>query len=375
DGEELHTYGTSPLNPDTDYDGLSDGIEVKMGYSPIVYNEHISVSNIETHIRILSGEIPRPASMGGGYIGWEDDYWNDTSKSWEYGWVYSRFAGTEGCELAAEYIYNTFDSYGLTVEYEYFTAESWISKHSTSDPKHEILWPHYTSANVVATLQGTNTADDSYYLICAHYDTIAQKEGSNEILASMQQPGADDNAVGVAALLELARIFSQYQPKNMIRFVAFSGEEQGLDGSNAYKSGQYGDNILAVINMDMIGYNVNNVLAVDFNGAGYAGSKHPLVSLIEGINAQYTIGLTIQDLYGEGKNLWSDHKTFFEAEYTTYGAIMLIEEILPDGNPVNKENYHKSTDTIGNIDMLFVNKVGEIALILIARLAEGQAWN
>lgn len=79
-----------------------------------------------------------------------------------------------------------------------------------------------TYSNVVAELPGATTPQ-TIYIIGAHYDHI-----------SGDRPGGDDNASGVAALLEAARVLSQYRFESTIRFVAFNAEEDGLLGSNDY---------------------------------------------------------------------------------------------------------------------------------------------
>ncbi|MBS4056151.1 MAG: M28 family peptidase [Bacteroidales bacterium] len=102
------------------------------------------------------------------------------------------------------------------------------------------------SDNVIATMQGTVYPDE--YVICgSHYDSY-----SNSGLA----PGADDNASGTAAVIELARILSQYTFDRTIVFCTFSGEEYGLYGSEAYASRCADQNmdIQGYFNLDMIGY-------------------------------------------------------------------------------------------------------------------------
>ena len=81
------------------------------------------------------------------------------------------------------------------------------------------------SHNLEAILPGTESQQS--VLITAHLDSTTF--GSVSIA-----PGADDNASGSSAVLEAARILSQYQFKHTIRFVLFTGEEQGLIGSRAY---------------------------------------------------------------------------------------------------------------------------------------------
>jgi hypothetical protein len=137
-----------------------------------------------------------------------------------------RYTGSLNCTLAARYIYHAFEEMGLTVEY---------------DPWH---FGRFTSENVVATLPGTDPGDTAQYILCGHYDTVAGA------------PGADDDGSGTAAVLAIASVLSKYDFNHTIKFITFSGEEVGTYGSFTYArdASFRGDNIRAVLNMDMIGY-------------------------------------------------------------------------------------------------------------------------
>lgn len=100
------------------------------------------------------------------------------------------------------------ESYDLPVEFETFTYSG------------------RTYENVVAIQLGS-THPDQEYIIGAHYDSVSN-------------PGADDNASGVALVLETARILSQYESGYTIRYIAFDMEEVGLKGSKAYVSATRG---------------------------------------------------------------------------------------------------------------------------------------
>jgi len=139
-----------------------------------------------------------------------------------------RVTGTEACREAAGYIASQFEEYGLSVR--------------------QISWENggYEDINVEGTLEGVNKSSDEIYVVCAHYDSVP---GS---------PGADDNGSGTAAVLAVASVLSNYKFQHTIRFVTFSGEEEGLLGSDDYagRAQNNGDNIVGVINADMIGYTV-----------------------------------------------------------------------------------------------------------------------
>lgn len=151
------------------------------------------------------------------------------------------------------------------------------------------------AANVIGILEGTDpTLKSEAIVIGAHYDhlglggagSLAPKEG--EI-----HHGADDNASGVAGVLELARIFSAQPPRRTLVFMAFSGEEEGLLGSNYYVNHPLVPlaNTAAMINMDMIGRMKNKTLTV-----GGIGTAEEWRSLVE--NANLLQGMTVTSAAG-----------------------------------------------------------------------------
>jgi hypothetical protein len=142
----------------------------------------------------------------------------------------ARYTGSENISLAAEYLYNCFENIGLNVSY------------------HDWNFGGFQGKNIVATLSGNNPESEGVFVMSAHYDC---SEGSM---------GANDDGSGVAGMLAIAEIMSKYSFNYTIRFIAFSGEEVGTYGSFTYARDAYnkGDNIVAVLNVDMIGYAVTN---------------------------------------------------------------------------------------------------------------------
>jgi hypothetical protein len=131
--------------------------------------------------------------------------------------------------LAQNWIKGVFESYGLTTQLFGFTM------------------PQGTpSSNVIATKTGTLYPTE-YVIIGGHYDSYT---------GGTVEPGADDNASGTCGILEVARILSQHSFDRTIIFCAFSGEEYGLYGSEAYAAwcDAQNMNILGYLNMDMVGY-------------------------------------------------------------------------------------------------------------------------
>jgi hypothetical protein len=112
--------------------------------------------------------------------------------------------------------------------------------------------PHQLNLkNVIATLKGTDPADDRIIVISAHLDSRAVLDNDSTGYA----PGANDDGSGIAAILELVRIMSARRFSATIVFMAVSGEEHGLFGAKfmASKAKKENWNIIAMLNNDMIG--------------------------------------------------------------------------------------------------------------------------
>lgn len=131
----------------------------------------------------------------------------------------------------ANYLFKRFQEHDIPVEFDeyYFRDKKW--------------------KNVVATIHGKKKPED-IYMVIAHFDSISKQP---EISA----PGADDNASGTAAVLEIARILKDVQLDSSIQFGIFSNEEQDTLGSKhfAKKARKQGLRIKGCINLDVIGYN------------------------------------------------------------------------------------------------------------------------
>lgn len=106
--------------------------------------------------------------------------------------------------------------------------------------------------NVVATLRGTDASSaDRVYVVGAHYDS----RRTDPLDGEGDSPGANDDASGTSAVIELARVLARLPNEATIVFVAYAGEEQGLFGSDHFAelAKQQNWNIQGVLNMDIIG--------------------------------------------------------------------------------------------------------------------------
>lgn len=105
--------------------------------------------------------------------------------------------------------------------------------------------------NVVATKRGTKTPEE-IVVVGAHFDSRNKDEADIRNPA----PGADDNATGTSAVLEIARQLAAVPTARTVRFVLFSGEEQGLIGAKAHaqRLKATGANVVLMVNLDMVGH-------------------------------------------------------------------------------------------------------------------------
>ncbi len=117
----------------------------------------------------------------------------------------------------------------------------------------------FESQNVIGYLQGS--IKDTFVIVSAHYDHLGKL--NNAIFT-----GANDNASGVAMLLSMAEYFIQHQPKYSMLFVAFGGEETGLNGSRFYVMAQPIAPLAQtkfILNLDLMGAGNEGIMAVGGN--------------------------------------------------------------------------------------------------------------
>lgn len=170
-----------------------------------------------------------------------------------------REAGTKYEDLAGDYIVELLESFGL---------EPWREA-GFDDYRQVFEFPRgqEPAENIIAVLPGKST--DNYLLIGAHYDHIGTING-------VVYPGADDNAVGTAAVLELARIFSQSKltPDYSIVFVLFGAEEKGLIGGAVlaqHLEQKKLEKKVVLLNLDVIAGTIGDTLVV--YDSGFKGNK------------------------------------------------------------------------------------------------------
>ena len=212
--------------------------------------------------------------------------------------------------------------------------------------------------NIVAYLPGESA---EYVIVGGHFDHLGMGEFSSMApsLAGKQiHPGADDNASGASAVLELARYFgSRPKQKRGILFLNFSGEEMGLLGSAAYVNHPLLplEQAVAMINMDMIGRIREGKVFVGGTATGTT-----LKALMDEVAPHYPalkLDLTEQGGYGS-----SDHQSFTVAKVP---VLFFFSGLHAD--------YHKPSDTWDKIDAKSAAGLLQLVVDTTQRLADASA--
>ena len=204
--------------------------------------------------------------------------------------------------------------------------------------------------NVIATLEGS-LSSDSVSILGGHYDNIL---GAGDPFTIV--PGANDNASGVAAALEVARVMKKnnYIPENTIRFIAFGSEELGLIGSNTYASDAAANNVKIkfMLNNDMIAYEPdNNKANWSVNIIDYDNSQY-LMTEAEQLCSKYTVLKYFND---NTHNKQSDSYPFFT---NGYKALFFFSQMIDP-------NYHTLNDLASNCNFEYCREIVKISCAIL----------
>lgn len=291
-----------------------------------------------------------------------------------------------GVGAARQWILNEFKSYSPRLEVSFDKYR--VKKQGQRIFKDVDLY------NVMAVLPGTKIPE-TQILISGHYDslnlgtrpagapagpgtdtaagerpqqptlTLEQQEKNAELPA----PGACDDGSGTAAVMELARVMSQYEFDKTLVFVAFAGEEQGLIGSNllAAKSRKEDRVIEAVLNNDIIGTDVagngrtgNTVVSV-FSDETLDSPSQQLSRYIREIAERYIPSMKVENVFiGDRLGRGGDHTPF---QLEGYAAVRFStpNEIYA--------NQHRATDLLENMSVPYTAKVARVNGAVAASLA------
>ncbi len=286
--------------------------QMPVAYSPVIDSliGHVTQSTVSQLVRQLSGDTTVVVGSETKTI---------TTRNYQYNSVQ---------EIATQFVLEKFQEFGYQARYQDYSS---------------------TGRNVLGWKTGTKFPDKKY-IICAHYDDMP---------TATIAPGADDNASGVVAVLEAARLLAGFDSEYTIEFAIWDEEEIGLVGSAAYADSAAinGEQILGVLNYDMIAWDSNNdfVLTLGTNTLSQA-----LTNEYQEVMSIYTPEFTWNYTNIEA----SDHASFW---YQNYPAILAIEEYPGDFNAY----YHTPEDKFSNLNIIYFTRMVQAA---VAGLAS-EGWN
>lgn len=243
-------------------------------------------------------------------------------------------------QKAAQYVYNRLAAMGLAVSF------------------HDWSLSGYSNRNIVGAKTG-KTKPAEIILMVAHLDDMPESGAA---------PGADDNASGSAALLMAAGIMAPRAFERTIRFVFFTGEEQGLFGSQAYSNAVFsaGENIVAVYNMDMISWDA--VGGPDLrlytrtpSNPGYHADMAIAVTF-SNVVAAYGLTSALTPIITSDGSGFSDHASFWD---NGFAAILAIEDDVNDFTPY----YHSVYDKRQTLNMTYFTNFTKASVGAVAHLA------
>jgi Zn-dependent M28 family amino/carboxypeptidase len=264
-----------------------------------------------------------------------------------------RFPGTKANRAVVNYIVNDFKKQGLIPFKKSFKQKF---KARLRVGKDENEKPLVNTCNVIGYFEGNDPAlKNEYIILGAHYDHLgmggpsSKSEKKNSI-----HYGADDNASGTAALLEIAeKIASNKQDlRRSIIFIAFGAEEQGLLGSQHFVDNPFIplSQIKLMVNMDMVG-RLNSEKHVYMGGAG---------TFPDGVTFMQNLGesMGLNPIVHAGSVGGSDHVSFYAKNISVLG-------IHTGGHP----QYHTPEDTADLINISGQQQISEYIYKALMELA------
>ncbi len=252
--------------------------------------------------------------------------------------ISTRYTYTEiPIKKATRYAYEFLESLGLLTWYDYYQLNG-------------------ERRNVIAQQTGL-TQPEKIVMLTAHLDSTSYVNGSPATFA----PGADDNASGSAALMHIADILSGYDFGCTLRYALFTGEEQGIFGSQAYAADVYAmqEKLLGVLNIDMLGYSTPGSPPYFELHTRYSNSGDlAIANLFRDAVTAY--GIQLYPLILPDGKTFSDHSSFWDYNYP---AVLAIED-WNDHTPY----YHKTGDQLETLNQTYYSEFTKAALATFAHM-------
>ncbi len=255
----------------------------------------------------------------------------------------TRYTGSVGSIYAAERIFSYFFALGLTVHYDTF-QEGGLGSIAT---------------NVIAEQAGEIQGDKARPIILiGHYDALGERNLKGISTAKLVAYGANDNALGIVGIMEIARQLMPYKLKQPIRYITFGAEEQGMLGSRHYVySHMSGTQPKAVMNLDSFGYNQSGE---DWNVINYEQRGVLLKEAVMNLEKKYQIGMRLDPRLGEA---------FYRSDDYYFSKLGFPTVAITDSFNTQSPNNHTPNDTVANINFRTARKVIQLALAVTAELA------
>lgn len=255
---------------------------------------------------------------------------NITTNLQEFAGFGVKKTGTTANTNALDWLKNKYLSYGYT---------------ASNMSEDTFTYGSSTSKNLIITKTGT-VYPNKYVIICGHYDTIVG-------------PGVSDNGSGTSIILEAARILKNIPTEYSIKFIHFSGEEQGLVGSShyvnnvAYQNGSQVLDIKLVLNIDQVGGllgNNNNTITCERDTGGVSSNNTASNAVTQELMNCTTLYSPLQTHLSYAYS--SDYMPFEAKGYTITGFYEYLRS----------ENEHTVNDTFANLDPVYIFNVGKAAV-------------
>ncbi len=298
-------------------------------------------------------------------------------------------SATKGIGAARNWIKSELDRYSkasagrLKVEFDTFTQPA---------DGRRIASPTVMK-NVLGILPGTDPADDRVFIVSGHYDSRASDVNDAKIFA----PGANDDASGTAAAMELARVMSQYKFNCTLIFVAMVAEEQGLYGAvNLAKRAKAEKwNLAGMITNDIVGntYGMetgikdNNNVRIFSEGVSVTespeeaarrastgtendGQARQFARYIKEVGERYVDQLNVKLIYRRDRYLrGGDHTPFSQQGFAGIRITEMNEDFYRQHQNVRKENGVDYGDLPDFVDYDYTQKITRMNLASLANLA------
>lgn len=246
--------------------------------------------------------------------------------------------------------------------------------------------------NVIAVLPGTDPNDKRMLMVSGHYDSRVTDVMNVKDFA----PGANDDASGVAAVVEMCRIMSKYKFSSTLVFVAFVGEEQGLYGATnlAKRAKEEGWNVHLLLNNDIVGNSYGMETDIKDNksvrvfsegvsaletpaqatarqsaGTENDGKARQAARYIKEVAERYVDQLEVKLIYRRDRYLrGGDHTPFSQQGFAAVRITEMNEDFNRQHQDVRTENGFKFGDLPEYVDYNYLQKVTRMNLAIMANL-------